>query len=91
MNTPHNIMEDVVVDLMKEKRADLNACCESAELDIMAIVLNKFPPHYVNTEEGEVYARSRHVLIKDRMFLLASIIWAAEFVKENPRCKCGEA
>lgn len=87
MSELKNVIEDLVrekLDEYLEKRDDI-CKCKQCKLDILAIVLNNFPPKYIVTKKGEAYSRLNALSLQFNVDILTAIIQACEIVKRNPR------
>ncbi|HHY70202.1 MAG TPA: late competence development ComFB family protein [Thermoanaerobacterales bacterium] len=83
-----NYMENVVALLMDELIKDRDMCkCEHCRLDIMAIALNKLPPKYTVTREGEVYAKTDLLSRQYRTDVIVQLLKAIDIVSKNPHHK----
>ncbi len=80
-----NYMENVVALLMDELIKDRDMCkCEHCRLDIMAIALNKLPPKYTVTREGEVYAKIDLLSRQYHTDVIIQLLNAIDIVLKNP-------
>lgn len=53
-----NYSEVLVRERIDELLANNDVCdCQQCKLDIMALALNKLPPRYIVSEQGEVYSK----------------------------------
>lgn len=82
-----NYMEDVVEHiLLSMLKSFPDICtCEQCMLDIKAITLNNLKPHYVVTQEGEVYSRVNEMYLQFETDVIRSIIQAIDIVSNNKR------
>ncbi|AOT68167.1 late competence development ComFB family protein [Geosporobacter ferrireducens] len=82
-----NYMEDVVEHILPSMlKAFPSICtCEQCILDIKAITLNNLKPHYVVTQEGEVYSRVNEMYLQFETDVIRSIIHAIDIVSNNKR------
>ncbi|MEZ0536228.1 late competence development ComFB family protein [Caldicellulosiruptoraceae bacterium PP1] len=81
-----NYMEDAVISLLDKVLKDIDVCkCEKCKNDILALSLNRLPPKYVVTEEGELYTRIESLKEQFEIDIIASIAAAAFIVKQNPK------
>ena len=61
--------------------------CTQCKEDIMAITLNKLPPHYVSTDRGALFERAnQHGLLFENE-VLPHLIRAIQLVENSPRHK----
>ena len=66
--------------------ANYTGCtCTQCKEDIMAIVLNKLPPHYVSTDKGALFERANQHNQRFDNELLPHLIRAAQLVEASPR------
>lgn len=88
--TVHNIMEELVRDVLVRYQKQFQLSCECARCldDIRAIALNNLDPHYVTLEAHVPYAKVPHLTDRQGVtIILAQVTKAAVIVSENPRCK----
>jgi competence protein ComFB len=82
-----NAIEQVVFQIFKDeflKNTTLSCPCERCQLDIVALALNRLPPRYVVTEQGNIYVKALYAerqLISDVIRELSN---AALIVQERP-------
>jgi competence protein ComFB len=87
----HNFTETAVLQLLdyvldNYKITKPNLCvCERCRQDIMAIALNKLPPHYVVTNTGKVFTQVSFDHFGGRAQVIAQIANAVKIVNNNPR------
>ncbi|UJF35123.1 late competence development ComFB family protein [Paenibacillus hexagrammi] len=58
----HNLIEDLVQQCLKElqqTQAQLKECDDRLLDDIMAITLNRIPPKYVASNQGEMFVKTQ--------------------------------
>lgn len=81
-----NMMETLVLEKMDEVSSKLDCCqCPKCRMDIASYALNRLPPKYVATYEGEVYSKLDTLSVQYEADLLKAVFLAAEVVKDNPR------
>lgn len=81
-----NMMETLVLERLDEIIEDLNCCkCEKCRMDIASCALNRLPPKYVATYEGEVYSKLDTISVQYDADLLNALYQSAQIVSENPR------
>jgi competence protein ComFB len=81
-----NMMETLVLEKLDEVSEKLDCCqCPKCRMDIASYALNRLPPKYVATYEGEVYSKLDTLSIQYEADLLKAVFLAAEVVKNNPR------
>lgn len=86
MNTYHNVMETLVLQMLDEMWATLDCCkCEKCKLDIIACTLNQLTPKYVVTKEGELYARLCELNSEHEIEIVIALTKAIKVVKDNPK------
>lgn len=81
-----NVMETLVLDTLDEVLRDhRDICgCERCRLDMAAIVLNRMPPSYVVTLEGEIRYRTNALRQQCRVDIFRFIAEAAKIVSRHP-------
>jgi competence protein ComFB len=84
-----NIMEKVVDSKMEVYLPDSGCCtCPICVGDIKCLALNKLPPKYVNTHQGELFSRVDQVMLRQNSVDVDFVVLnAIERVKEKPRCQ----
>ncbi|HEX3039432.1 MAG TPA: late competence development ComFB family protein [Caproiciproducens sp.] len=81
-----NMMETLVLEKMDEVNDKLDCCqCPKCRMDIASYALNRLPPKYVATYEGEVYSKLDTLSVQYEADLLKAVFLAAETVKDHPR------
>jgi competence protein ComFB len=82
-----NAIEQVVFQIFKDeflKNTTLSCPCERCQLDIIALALNRLPPRYVVTEQGNIYVKALYAerqLISD---VIRELSTAALIVQKKP-------
>jgi competence protein ComFB len=82
-----NAMEQVVSQIFKDeflKNTKPTCSCEHCQLDIIALALNRLPPRYVVTEEGNVYIRALYAERQLTSDVIRELSKAALLVQEKP-------
>ena len=80
-----NYMETLVFDKLDEIINDLNCCkCEKCRMDIACHALNRLPPKYVASYEGQVFSKYDTLSVQYEADLVSAIYQAAKIVGENP-------
>jgi len=80
-----NYTEDVVRHYIDKWLPQSGVCqCENCRMDIMAIMLNKLPCHYVVSDQGSVYAQLQEFDPQYKANVTAIMTTAIEIVKKNP-------
>ena len=80
-----NYMETLVWEKLDEIIDKLNCCkCEKCRMDIASYALNRMPPKYVATYEGEVYSKLDTLSVQYEADLISAICQAAQIVTEHP-------
>jgi competence protein ComFB len=84
-----NIMEKVIDSKLEVYLPDSGCCsCPICVGDIKCLALNKLPPKYVNTHQGELFTRVDQVMLRQNSVDVDFVVLnAIERVKEKPRCK----
>lgn len=84
-----NVMEILVLDILDEVlKTRTNICnCERCRLDLAAISLNKLPPSYVVTPEGEIFLRTNVLRQQFRADVYRVISEAVAVVSKFPHHK----
>jgi len=81
-----NLMEELVLKFYDKVISDLNVCkCERCKADIIAIALNRLPPRYYVTKEGEMYLKLKELEIQFEVDIVAALAAAAFIVNNKPR------
>lgn len=82
-----NIMETIVIHLFEEFQQSyhLKCACDLCKTDILALTLNKIPPHYVSTNEGEVLIKASYTDTQMKQDIIKELTFAALKVEQNPR------
>ncbi|MHB1041860.1 MAG: late competence development ComFB family protein [Eubacteriales bacterium] len=81
-----NVMEILVLDVLDEVlRTRKDICdCERCRLDLAAICLNKLPPSYVVTLEGEIFLRTNALRQQFKVDVYSVITQAVAVVSKHP-------
>lgn len=86
MTKYYNIREVMVEGKLDEVWKDMDCCkCEICRDDIIALTLNKLPPKYVATKEGELYGRAVECTTEKNVEVVSQLIKAIKVVSKNPR------
>lgn len=81
-----NYMEVCVENTLNSLLKDYDMCkCDKCKADIMAMALNKLPPKYVVTPEGEQFVKLATIQSQFEVDIMAEVIKAIEKVKGDPR------
>ncbi|AHF09703.1 MAG: competence protein ComFB [Dehalobacter sp. 4CP] len=64
--------------------ANIPCKCERCQADIMAFVLNRFPPRYYVSLKGEVMTHFESQMFPDKARVLAEVVGAAQIVAAFP-------
>ncbi len=82
-----NHMEYVVEKLLPAllKKYPEICQCEQCVADVKAICLNKLPPKYFATEQGEVFNKANELTVQFEADVVRAIIESVEMVKRKPR------
>lgn len=80
-----NYMEGLVLSKLDELAPSLDCCkCEKCRMDIASYALNRLPPKYVASYEGEVYSKYDSLSVQYEADLINAIYQAAEIVGNCP-------
>lgn len=83
-----NLVETLILQKLDETIDRLECCkCKKCRMDIASYALNRLPPKYVATYEGEVYAKLETLSLQYETDLLNALYQAAQIVTKNPRHK----
>ena len=86
-----NYMETLVLEKRDEIINELDCCkCEKCRMDIASYALNRLPPKYVATYEGQVYSKLDTLSIQYEADLINAIYQAAKVVTEHPHDRLPE-
>ena len=81
-----NYTEAEVKAYLEKWFSEADVCqCDGCRLDVMAIMLNNLPPHYVVTDQGALYAQMDDFSQQHRVDMMTTMSQAAEIVKNRPR------
>lgn len=81
-----NIMEDIVIKRIDEILPELNCCqCDQCRLDIASYSLNRLPPKYVITTQGELLSKLDVLSTQFEASVIAQITQASLQVAHHPR------
>jgi len=84
--TIKNYMEEAVENMLDKVLENIDVCkCPKCKLDIMALALNRLPPRYFVTKEGELFERLAELQKQFTVDITAAIAAAAFIVKNNPK------
>jgi len=84
--TIKNYMEEAVGNMLDRVLENIDVCkCPKCKLDIMALALNRLPPRYFVTKEGELFERLAELQEQFTVDITAAIAAAAFIVKNNPK------
>lgn len=80
-----NYMETLLLEKLDEVIDELDCCkCEKCRMDIMSYALNRLPPKYVATYEGQVYSKLDTLTVQYEADLMCALYQAARIVCSNP-------
>lgn len=86
-----NYMETLLLEKLDEVIHELDCCkCDKCRMDIMSYALNRLPPKYVATYEGQVYSKLDTLSVQYETDLMCALYQAARIVTENPHHELGE-
>lgn len=83
-----NYTEVLISNMMQSILANYDDICkcEKCILDMKALALNSLPPHYIVTEEGEIFSKIELTLNNQEVInITASLTEAIEKVSKNPK------
>lgn len=83
-----NITEVLVeqkLDALFQSSNYTGCTCTQCKEDIMAITLNKLPPHYVSTDKGALFERANQHNQRFENEILPLLIRAVQMVENSPR------
>lgn len=81
-----NIMEEYVILILDEMLDSLEGCkCERCRLDIASYALNRVPPKYVATTQGELMSRLCEFDSQFKTSIMKEITQAHAIVSKHPR------
>lgn len=85
------MLKNITEILVEEKlgvllEKDDKCCkCQQCKEDIIAYSLNLLKPHYVSTDQGQVYSKARMLSINYEVEVIKTLSKAIKLVSENPR------
>lgn len=80
-----NYMETLLIEKLDEVIDQLDCCkCKKCRMDIMSYALNRLPPKYVATYEGQVYSKLDTLSVQYETDLMCALYQAAKVVGANP-------
>lgn len=83
-----NITELLVDEKLESLWRHRECCkCEKCKEDIMAIALTRLPPHYVSSDSGELYAKTKMLSSTYEFQIMKELAFAMKVVEEHPRHK----
>ena len=81
-----NIMEEVVWSAIDQIIPTFECCkCERCRMDIASYALNRLPPRYVVTMEGELLSKFTSTNGQDGLDVTTAVVQAITIVNENPK------
>ena len=81
-----NLMEDVVIQQLDELIEVFGCChCEQCRLDIASYALNRLPPKYVVTTQGELLTKLDSLDLQFEANITTAITQGILLVSQNPR------
>lgn len=88
MNRVHNIMEEIVQQVIEDYRLQRpdRIHCDQCVADIKAIALNRIPPKYVASHKGEVFSKTTTLVNQSMSDIYREISIAIERVTHRPNC-----
>lgn len=84
-------MEEVVKDRVSEYMQTSSGCrCSDCRLDMIAMILNKLPPHYVRSDKGALYSKLSEFNPQWEVDLIVALEEAAKVIAKSPRHDDGD-
>ena len=86
----HNVMEDVVRDMLSTYKGKLNLTCDCDRCldDIMSLALNDLPPRYIANANFSPVVRAPHEAdVQGATNMISVITRASGKVSSSPRCE----
>ena len=81
-----NYMEDVIFHALNDLIEKNNFCrCHACRMDIAAWALNRLPPKYAATQEGEAYTKILELHQQFHVDVTLAVLKAMAVVGANPR------
>lgn len=81
-----NMMESLVMLKLGEVIDKLECCkCQKCQMDIASYALNRLPPKYVATVEGEIYSKLDTLSLQYETDMLSILFQGACIVSKRPR------
>ncbi len=82
---PKNLMEELVDSCLDEMVAETKCCCcERCRADVMALALNRLPPKYTVSIDGDVYSRYDALKAQFKVDVTSAVLHAILLVKDHP-------
>lgn len=82
----HNVMEELVLHKLDDILKTVDCCkCDRCRLDIASYALNRLPPKYVITSQGELLSKLNFTDLQSDAQLTTAIIEGAMIVAKSPR------
>ena len=87
MRQLRNSTEDTIRLFVEKEFPNTDICqCEECRLDVLAIMMNEFKPHYVVTDKGALFTQVEEDFDPQfKIDLLSSMAQAVNAVKSRPR------
>lgn len=86
MRPYRNVMEILVEQQLDAMAPTLHCCmCPVCRNDMIAYALNQLPPHYVVSDQGELYLKAMALDSQPATDLITAITLAVRIVSSNPR------
>lgn len=82
-----NITEMLVEKKLDELLAKDETCCKCQQCreDIIAYTLNQLSPHYVSTDQGQLFSKAKMLSINYEVEITTALAKSMKLVSENPR------
>lgn len=81
-----NITEILANQKLEVLLKDNDCCkCDKCKEDMLAYALNKLPPSYVSTDEGELFSKAKALSVDYDFDILKELVIAMNLVRGNPR------
>lgn len=86
MGSYKNLMETILEELYDQIERTLDCChCPDCRRDVLCYALNRVPPKYVVTRQGELFTKLSNATNQKDTDLVAALAMGAKMVKDHPR------
>lgn len=89
-NYMEEIVEALLPHILNEETYKNQCTCEQCINDIKAIALNKLPPKYITSEQGEVLSKVNRFNVQSEIDVKTALIEAIEKVNNSPNHKANK-